>query len=164
MPSQIVSDCSKVLSQQKLTIAFAESASAGRFASEFSLTADSGTVLKGGVVSYDAGVKEQVLEISASFIEEFSPESAEVTKEMAFRLKDLIKSDIQVAVTGLTTAGGSEDVHKPVGTIFIHILVHDNSIALKETFKGSAEDIVLQALDFTARAILDEVVSLNQYS
>jgi len=157
MPSQPVNDCSKMISERGLTIAFAESATAGRLAAEFSLTPDSGQILKGGLVCYDASVKENILGIPMEFIEEFTPESPEVTKAMAEKLKNLIDSDIQVSVTGLTTPGGSETEQKPVGTIFIHILINDSSIAVHDVFDGSAEEIVLKAVDLAAVTIFNEI-------
>lgn len=143
-----------------MTIAFAESATAGRLAAEFSLTENSGKILIGGLVCYDACIKEDVLGIEKSFVEEYTPESAEVTKAMATGLRDFITSDIQVAVTGLTTPGGSETSQKPVGTIFIHILIGESSIALRKVFVGSPEQIVLQAIDLTARSIIEELKQL----
>jgi nicotinamide-nucleotide amidase len=157
MPSELINNCSRVLKEHGLTIAFAESATAGRLASEFSLTEYSGSVLKGGLVCYDAEVKEDVLGIDPDLIHEFTAESEEVTKELALRLKNLIRSDIQVAVTGLTTPGGSETPQKPVGTIFIHILVRGSSIAVRNVFEGSPEHIVLQAADLAAQTIINEL-------
>jgi len=157
MPSQTVFNCSKILKEHNLTIAFAESATAGRLAFEFSLTPESGAVLKGGLVCYDACIKEDILGIPVDFIEKYTPESVEVTKEMALRLRDFIESDVQVAVTGLTTAGGSEDENKPVGTIFIHILVQDSSLSLRKVFQGNAEEIVLMAVDLAAQTLTDEL-------
>jgi len=161
MPSQFVNDCSKIIKENQFTISFAESATAGRMAAEFSLTPESGDILKGGLVCYDASIKENILGISPDFVKEFTPESAEVTKEMAVKLKGLIESDIQVSVTGLTTPGGSENAHKPVGTMFIHVLIHENSIAVHQVFQGSAEEIVLQAVDFAAITISQELKALK---
>lgn len=160
MPSKLILDCSKTLKKRGLTIAFAESATAGRLASEFSLCPDSGGMLKGGLVCYDAQVKECVLGVDPGLIQQFTPESEEVTKELAFRLRDLISSDIQVAVTGLTTPGGSETPQKPVGTIFIHILIKDRSIAIRKVFEGSPEQIVLLAADLAAKTIIGELETI----
>src|SRR5438270_10903085 len=101
-------ECGKELKKQKLTIAFAESATAGRLSAEFSLIPDSGDFLIGGLVCYDACLKQDILGVPEELIKKYTPESAEVTSELARRLPSLIKSDIQVAVTGLTTEGGSE--------------------------------------------------------
>jgi nicotinamide-nucleotide amidase len=161
MPSQIVIDCSKAIKKHGFTLAVAESVTAGRLASEFSLTNDSGEILKGGLVCYDARLKEDILGIERAMIEKFTPESAEITEELAFRLRDFIKSDIQVAVTGLTTPGGSENADKPVGTIFIHVLIQDNSIAVREVFSGNPQQIVLQAVDLAARTIHDQLNAIE---
>jgi len=157
MPSPFVIEAGKFIKQQKMTIAFAESATAGRLAAEFSLTENSGDILIGGLVCYDACIKEDILGIEKSFLEEYTPESAEVTKAMAVQLRAFIKSDIQIAVTGLTTPGGSETVQKPVGTIFIHILIGESSIALRKVFEGSPEQIVMQAIDLIEKTITAEL-------
>src|ERR1700712_3639338 len=108
MAENKISICSKLMADQGLTIAFAESATAGWLCSEFALTEESGRVLKGGIVCYDADLKVSLLGVSRELIGQFTPESMEVTREMAYGLKKLIPSDIQVTITGLTTPGGSE--------------------------------------------------------
>jgi nicotinamide-nucleotide amidase len=157
MPSQIVTDCSKSLAERKMTVAFAESATAGRLAFEFSMCPDSGKILKGGLVCYDADLKKSILHVPEDIINKFTPESAEVTKEIAERLKTLIPADIHIGVTGLTTSGGSESPEKPVGTIFLHAFIKERSIAVREVFQGEPEEIVLQAIDRAAELILQEI-------
>lgn len=147
MPSYLVSKAARKLAEQKLTIAFAESATAGRAAAEFALTEQSGKILKGGLVCYDAIVKEDILGIPASMIEKYTPESKEITQELCVRLNKLFKADVYVAITGLTTPGGSETPEKPVGTMFAHIRVAKRDVEIREAFKGSAEEIVLQTID-----------------
>ena len=71
--------CSELLLAKKLTIAFAESATAGRAAAEFSMMPDAGKFLKGAFVCYDACLKEEVLMVPKKLIEEYTPESMEVT-------------------------------------------------------------------------------------
>ncbi|MCE7039087.1 CinA family protein [Dyadobacter sp. CY312] len=159
MPSKLIIECSKTLRELGLTIAFAESATAGRIASEFSLTEHSGSILKGGLVCYDAEVKTDVLGIDPVFIQGCTAESKEVTQKLATRLRNLIRSDIQVGVTGLTTPGGSETKEKPVGTIFIHFLVRDRSIAVREVFYGFPEEIVLSAADLAASTLIKELTN-----
>jgi nicotinamide-nucleotide amidase len=150
-------ECGKELIQQHLTIAFAESATAGRLSAEFSLVPDSGEFLTGGLVCYDACIKQDILGVPEELIKKYTPESAEVTAELARRLPKLIKSDIQVAVTGLTTEGGSESPEKPVGTMFMHIIIKGKEINLRKEFKGEPEKIVLQTVEEVAGAILKEI-------
>ncbi|HEV7380407.1 MAG TPA: nicotinamide-nucleotide amidohydrolase family protein [Dyadobacter sp.] len=157
MPSEQIITCARILKERKLTIAFAESASAGRLSSEFAMAPDSGGVLKGGIICYNAQVKQDLLGIDPLLIEEFTPESSEVTIALAYALRNLIESDIQVAVTGLTTPGGSETDKKPVGTIFVHVLFKGNSIAMHSVFNGSPEQIILQTADMIAKTVINEV-------
>src|ERR1700712_1922477 len=105
MAENKISKCSKLMAEQGLTISFAESATAGWLCSEFALTEESGKVLKGGLVCYDAELKVQLLKVPKDLIAEFTPESLEVTRAMAYGLMELIPSDIQITVTGLTSPG-----------------------------------------------------------
>jgi nicotinamide-nucleotide amidase len=135
-------------------MAFAESATAGRLCSEFSLVNDSGKFLIGGLVCYDACLKQEILGVPPELIKKYTPESAEVTEELAKRIPRIISSDIQVAVTGLTTPGGSETPEKPVGTMFIHIFIKGKPVSARKVFSGSPESIVLQTVEAVAQMIL----------
>ncbi|GGM88507.1 damage-inducible protein CinA [Dyadobacter beijingensis] len=161
MPSDIVIQCGKALSERQLTVAFVESATAGRLSAEFSMCPESGSILKGGLVCYDAALKESVLHVPKDMLRHFTPESAEVTRELAERLQTFIPADLHIAVTGLTCPGGSETPEKPVGTMFVHLFTKGKSVAVREVFSGGPEDIVLQCIDRTAELILAEIPAVN---
>jgi nicotinamide-nucleotide amidase len=148
-----IDSCSKLMADRGLSIAFAESATAGWLCSEFALSEVSGQVLKGGITCYDADLKVDLLKVQQKLIDEFTPESLEVTREMACRLGDLIPSDIQVAVTGLTTPGGSETAEKPVGTMFVVALVKNREVSFRKVFKGSCEEVIHQTIAATAEML-----------
>ena len=155
MAESKISICSKLMAEQGLTIAFAESATAGWLCSEFALTNESGKVLQGGIICYDASLKVSLLRVPQHLIDEFTPESMEVTREMAYRLPELIPSDIQVTVTGLTTSGGSETPEKPVGTMFVFALVKGNQYSFRKVFQGGCEEIIHQTIDSTAELLIE---------
>jgi len=161
MPSEIVTKCSKTIATKQWNIAFAESATAGRMAAEFSMTEKSGDILRGGIVCYEIFVKEQILNVPHSIIEKCTPESADVTKILAQQTLKIFNSKIAVAITGLTTSGGSETEEKPVGTMFIHIITPNDKISHREVFKGSPEEIILQAIDKTAKLIIESIAKLK---
>lgn len=156
MPSELLIRCSHLLKEKKLTIAFAESATAGRLSAEFALIPDCGEILKGGIVCYDACIKQDILGVPEDLVEKYTPESAEVTEDMARRLGNVIKANIYVAITGLIMPGGSESSDKPVGTMFIHTIIDRKPVAVKEKFEGSPEEIVLQTVDRVAQMLIDE--------
>lgn len=154
MASDKIIECSKIIAEKKLKIAFAESATAGWLTSEFSLVPDSSKILLGGIICYDACTKQEIFGIDQEFIKEYTPESAEVTKALAQGLNKYFKSDIAVAVTGLTAPGGSETNEKPVGTMFIHILLPDDKYcAHREVFAGNSEEIIKQAIERTGELL-----------
>ncbi|XID74909.1 CinA family protein [Alkanindiges sp. WGS2144] len=154
MTSKIVVQCAQLLIDKNLKIAFAESATAGRLAAEFSLAENAGDCLLGGLVCYDACIKQNLLNVPEALIDQFTAESAEVTKAITSGLKKYFDADIVVGVTGLAKPGGSETPQKPVGTMFFHFIIHGQSYTHREVFKGAAEEIILQAIDRIAQLVI----------
>lgn len=157
MASDKVTACCQALIEKNLTITFVESASAGKMSYEFSTVVNSGRILIGGMVCYHSSMKEDLLHIPWGTIEKYSAESAEVTKLMAQNFFRYINSDICIALTGLTTPGGSENEEKPVGTIFVHIIFAAKETAKRFEFNGTPESIINQAIDAVAELILEEI-------
>lgn len=161
MASEKIAECSKLIADKNYKIAFAESATAGAMAAQFALAPESGKTLLGGIVCYDACTKEDLFGISKEMIEKYTAESAEVTKALADGLSKHFDCDIAVAVTGLLTAGGSETPEKPVGTMFIHVVLpHNRYCAHREVFEGSAEEIMKKTIDKTG-VLLTELLSIE---
>jgi len=157
MPAKVVEDCAKLLAAKELNIAFAESATVGRMAAEFGLTDEAGKILKGGIVCYDAGVKEDLLEVGDKLVEQFTPESAEVTQAAAKGLRALMPAAIHVAITGLTCPGGSESEEKPVGTMFIHCISDEFEFADRSEFTGSKEVIIMKCIEHFAEMLIQKI-------
>jgi nicotinamide-nucleotide amidase len=157
MPSELLIKCSELLLDKGLTIAFAESATAGRATAEMALIPNCGKTLKGGLVCYDAGIKQEILGVPAELVEKFTPESAEVTAELTRCMQRFMPADIQIAITGLTMPGGSETDEKPVGTMFIHANIQGKEVAVREVYAGDAEVVVLQTIDRVARLLIEEL-------
>lgn len=154
MLSEQITLCSNRIAEKNLKIAVAESATAGWLASEFALAPDSGKIFLGGIVCYDVCTKEELFDIPKKIIDEFTPESAEVTQLLAERLSKYFKCDIAIAVTGLTSPGGSETADKPVGTMFIHIKLPENRYCShREVFEGTPKDIISQTIERTGKLL-----------
>ena len=161
MTSEIIIKCSEAIAAKGWNIAFAESASAGKLSFEFAMTPLSGKILRGGIVCYEVYVKEEILLVPHDLIEACTPESEQVTAALAQRAAVIFDSDITVALTGLTTPGGSETAEKPVGTIFLCIITPVGTIDHREVFSGSPQQIIQQAADKTASLILEKI-NLNR--
>jgi len=141
--TSLIEETAKLLIGNHQTLAFAESATAGRAAAEFSLACNAGKFLKGGFICYDATLKTSLLNVSEDLIEKYTPESMEVTKAIAQGLAKLIEADIHIGITGLPCPGGSETPEKPVGTMFIYALRHGELwFSERLQLEGSHQQIV----------------------
>ena len=150
--------CAKLLADNQLTVVFIESATAGYLSHCFSMSPYSGDVLMGGLVCYDASIKKQVLNVSAQLIERFTPESAEVTRELVHQSKSLFDADVYVACTGLLKPGGSETEEKPVGTFFYCIGYQGEIYDFRVLCEGSPEQNLRRISSLICESII-EVVS-----
>lgn len=157
--SVAIEQCAKLLKDNCLTIAFAESATGGSLTSTFAKLPEAGSFLKGGIVCYDAKLKEKLLGVPKSLVDQYSPESKEVTQEMAVRLKNLIDADVLVAVTGLPSAGGSESAEKPVGTMFYSIVLGKKVMNCRELFTGTPDAIISQTIEQIGKTITKALIN-----
>ena len=154
---ELINEASRLVAKKGYTIAFAESATAGKVVFGFSRTKHAGEILKGAIVCYDACVKEDILGVSEALIKTFTPESAEVTRELAIKLKNLMKTDIAIGITGLTTPGGSEGPGKPVGTMFYCIALPSKIIERREVFNGTPEEIIDLTTEHICQTLIYEL-------
>ncbi|MBX7102959.1 MAG: competence/damage-inducible protein A [Gemmataceae bacterium] len=110
----------RLLAERRMTVATAESITAGQVAERLARVPGISEWLRGGVVAYTNEVKSELLGVSRSMLAEFGAVSGPVAEAMAMGARDRIGSDIAVSTTGLAGPGdGGEG--KPVGTAFIGI-------------------------------------------
>jgi len=110
----------KILYDNKLTLATAESCTGGKIASLITSVPGSSGWFKGSVVAYDNSVKTGLLGVNPETIRLFGAVSAETAGEMAKGIRRLMGTDYAVAVTGIAgPTGGTTE--KPVGTVWIAI-------------------------------------------
>lgn len=146
-----VERAANLMIKKKMTLAFAESATAGKASAEFSLACDAGKFLKGGFVCYDAELKSSVLKVPKELLEQYTPESMQVTKAIAQGLVELIPADIHIGITGLPCPGGSETEEKPVGTMFIAALMNGEPwFSERALFNGAHQEILARTVQHVA--------------
>ncbi|MFT2009066.1 CinA family protein [Pontibacter sp. 13R65] len=136
------------LKDKGLTVAFAESCTAGMLASEFVKGTGSSDVLIGSLVVYQPEAKKKLLGVRQETLELYSAESQQVTNEMVMGLKKALGADISVATTGLAGPGGSETTEKPVGTMFVSFLYDGKAEEYREVFKGNSQQIRKDLTDY----------------
>ncbi|CEA07675.1 Nicotinamide-nucleotide amidohydrolase PncC [Arthrobacter saudimassiliensis] len=136
---QIVAACRG----QSLTVATAESLTAGLVASALADVPGASAVLLGGVVAYSSQVKASVLGVSADLLERAGSVDAQVARQMAAGARRRLHADIAVSTTGV--AGPEPHDGKPVGTVFIGLADGAGSISRGFRFTGDRAEIRAQA-------------------
>ncbi len=136
----------KELLKRKETIVFAESCTGGLLSSEITSISGSSRIFKGGIIAYSNELKESLLNISPSIINKYGAVSKEVAKAMAINIKQNLKSDWSIAISGIAGPEGGNDL-KPVGLVHISIAGPDNYILnLKKLFNPRLDRIAIQKL------------------
>ena len=136
--------------QHKLRLALAESCTCGLAAAQLAAATGVSEVLLGSVVTYHVEAKQKLLGVKKETLATYTAESQQTTNEMAQGLKrHLPAADVCVAITGLCGPGASEGPDKPVGTIFVTVLMDSQAYEYR-TELGDADPSKLrqQAADF----------------
>jgi nicotinamide-nucleotide amidase len=120
---------------KKCTFAFAESCTGGLTSSKITDLSGSSAVFYGGIISYDNSVKENVLKVKSDTLKKFGAVSIETATEMAQGVRELLKVDFAVSITGIAgPTGGTPE--KPKGTVAIGYASKDKSGAELFYFPG----------------------------
>lgn len=107
-----------LLKQHGQTISTAESCTGGRLAAALNAQSGSSAYYMGSVVAYDNAIKEQVLGVKHTTLEEYGAVSEQTVREMAEGVRALMQTDYAIATSGIAgPTGGTAD--KPVGTVWI---------------------------------------------
>lgn len=107
----------QIFSQNKLTLAAAESCTGGAFSSRLTQLSGSSAYFLGSIVAYSNSLKSSLLAVPESLIASKGAVSEEVVHAMWKGLMDKVNSDYAVAITGIAgPTGGSQN--KPIGTVW----------------------------------------------
>ena len=150
--------CCDVLSVLKgKTLVTAESLTGGGIGAAITAVSGASSVYKGGVVSYTNAVKHQVLGVPSDVLERFGAVSEQTARAMVQGVRELLKADVAVSVTGLAGPGGDE-FGNPVGTVFIGY-ADDRNLRVKHClFSGTRREIREQTIETALKLILEQQV------
>lgn len=102
-----------------LTVAVAESLTAGSVSAALADVPGASAVLRGGVVAYATDVKAAVLGVDAALLAEHGAVHPEVAAQMARGARRVLAAAVGVATTGV--AGPTPQDGQPVGTVFVAV-------------------------------------------
>ena len=130
----------ELMKARSLTVSVAESITGGWLGMRWTSVAGSGDVFLGGMITYDLGVKENLLGVQTSTLETFGPVSEETAREMAHNVREMLNADYGISLTG--NAGPTADVDgKPVGLVYIGIAGPEGTEVREHSLRGSRNHI-----------------------
>lgn len=137
------------------TLVSAESITGGGIGAALTAIPGSSEVYKGGVISYCDGVKEAVLKVPANVLRTCGAVSRQVAGYMADGVRELLKADYAVSVTGLAGPGGDEYGNR-VGTVYIGFRGPKGGSVEKFVFSGDRDSVRRQTVRAALEIILKE--------
>lgn len=111
-----------ILTENRQTIAVAESLTGGLLCAELVAVPGASAVLNGAVVAYNTALKHQVLGVDASLLAIHGTVHPDVAAHMATGVRDVLGVGEQQATYGLATtgvAGPESHEGKPPGTVYV---------------------------------------------
>ena len=136
MEAQIITQ----LFKQNKTVAAAESLTGGMFTDKLISVEGASAVCPGGIISYDAAVKQQLLGVPEEIVNEYGTVSQECALSMAEKVLSKMNTSIGLGFTGV--AGPGELEGKPAGTGYVALRTSDGYEQVESfLFSGSRNTV-----------------------
>ena len=153
--SEVLIELKDYLDRNKLTISTAESCTGGLLGAILTSIPGSSTYFQGSIVAYSNYQKMNLLKINEKTLQNYGAVSEQCAIEMAKNLKDIMKTNISISITGIAgPEGGTEK--KPVGTVFSAIFFNDKENVYKYQFSGNRNLIRI----LTVRTIIENLLKM----
>lgn len=128
-----------LLMQKNMTLATAESCTAGYIPKRITDIPGASSVFGYGAITYSNQAKMQLLGVNEQTLREFGAVSEQTAREMASGIRRVSGADIGISVTGIA-GPGSDGTQKPVGLCYVALDAADRQLCEKiETGRNDRE-------------------------
>ena len=156
-PESLETVIAKTLIKQKLTIATAESCTAGKIAATLGEIPGISAVLKMGLVTYSNEAKMQLLKVKKETLDQYGAVSEETAREMCENLYKISRCNLNVSVTGIAGPDGGTKA-KPVGLVYMGLCYKGKTNIEKMYFTGDRKTIQAGIVHYVFRMIRKIIV------
>ena len=154
----------RLLRHKGLSIATAESCTVGSICAQIGRVAGASDYLQGGIIAYQAELKDELLGVPLSLIEKHHVVSREVAEAMAMGVSERLHTDIGIASTGIAGPTGGDSI-RPVGTVWLAAVWHHpegDQIRYKQLhLMGNRTENIAQATEEALYLIVDLLQSTD---
>lgn len=149
----------QILKINNLSLSTAESCTGGTIAHLITQVPGASNYFKGSIVAYSNMVKEVQLGVNPEIIMQNGAVSKPVVEAMAIAVKEKLKTDYSIAVSGIAGPDGGT-IEKPVGTVWIAIASNKSLISKEIRFTSDRSRNILRsattALNLLRLMLIDE--------
>jgi PncC family amidohydrolase len=153
VPNSLEIQVGQMLRERGLKLVLAESCTGGLLGSRITDVSGSSEYFLGGVVAYAYDAKADLLGVSWDTLNTKGAVSRETVLEMARGIRNLMKADIAVSVSGIAGPGGGMP-EKPIGTTWIGLATENGEWAKSYQFSGDREANKISAADAALNLLL----------
>ena len=150
----------ELLRLHSLSLAVAESATAGLISARIVNIAGASEYFVGGVVAYANSVKENILGIPGQVLSRDGAVSEATAIEMAEGVRRLLSADIGISDTGVAGPNGSTPM-KPIGLFYLGLAAGTGPRVQEFFFSGTRGQIREQAAEHTLLMLRDYLRGLG---
>ena len=147
--------CAEKLMKKGVTIAAAESCTAGLFCATLAEIPGISSVLNESIITYSNEAKEKYLGVKREILEAYGAVSAQVAYEMAEGIKTRAKADIGLSITGLAGPDGATD-KKPLGLVYIGLSTEGGTQTFELNLLGRDRNKIRHAAVMNALSIVNK--------
>jgi nicotinamide-nucleotide amidase len=155
--SDLAAVVGELLRARGLTLAVAESCTAGMLGKRLTDAAGASAWLLGGFIVYADAAKRDLLGVEAELLAEHGAVSEACARAMARGARRRVATDVGLSITGIAGPGGGS-AEKPVGTTWIGIDTAAAAAARRFVFPGDRAEVreraTQAALDLLRRTLL----------
>lgn len=148
--------------QRSLTLATAESCTAGALVHLLAEAPGAADTLHGGFVVYSKVHKTAALGVPGELLARHTPVSRQVAEAMAKGGIERSKADLVVAITGVAGPEPDED-NNPVGLVYVAVASRDGTARIEEHRLGNApKGEICEAAMRSGIGLLEEFISAQR--
>jgi nicotinamide-nucleotide amidase len=148
----LAADAVSALREASLTVATAESLTAGLLAARIASVPGASAVLRGGIVAYATDLKGSLLGVPSEVLREHGAVSQECAAAMAVGAASACGAEIALSLTGV--AGPDRQEGHPPGTVCLGVAGPQGVTARTLLFTGDRAAVRAAAVDAALEALL----------